>query len=83
MTEYDVRIKTIMDGKDPLSLPEPGAEAGCIIDVYDDIQDLYLPHEPESLIPKAGGFTPEDLDNYISAEVILLNEEARERATVL
>ena len=83
MTEYNARIKAIMNGKDPLPLPEIGAEASRIIDIYDDDLDPHLPHEPESSMPEADDFTPEELDKYISAEVILPNGEARQRATVL
>ena len=83
MTEYDAGIKVVMGGSDKLPAPDIGAEAARMIDIYDDDLDPYTPHEPESSMPEADSYTPEELDKYISAEVILPNGEARQKATVV
>eukprot|EP00957_Ditylum_brightwellii_P085630 6514141-Ditylum_brightwellii.AAC.1 len=75
-----------MNNDNPWYAIELGAEPDRIIldDYMEDYpEEIWQPYEEEAVKPEAENYTPEELDKYVSAQVILPLGESLERATIV
>ena len=64
----------LVDAEDPSEV--------CHLDDNADLDDTYLPYEPEAEMPEADDYTEKDLDKYLTARFLLTAGELELMGTV-